>query len=337
RCVLLGGVGPAHPCAWTWMGGRADGAAAVGWSACRRGAGLAAAGGAVGGGLEGGLVALLRGGGRGGGGVLRGRCGGRGGGGCRGGGLGERRLVRGHPRASAHVVGALNERQQGPRLEARAGGDLADPAQDHAAARGEAGHDALVGDVDPLAQLLLGSVQVDDVDDGLVDLLVAELVEPLGDLMDGGDEHEVAVGFGGLEEAAACGGLVEHRHVDLLCALSDSAVCRAGLCVLVRGCGQGVWWPGHPVARSVESGRRQGQKKHLASGEVGKADQAAGLASGSVRRICSRTWSRRASAASATSGRKSSTHTKGSRMWWRGRKTIATRRGSSPALRMPRP
>src|SRR5690606_37407580 len=95
------------------------------------------------GGLEGGLVALLRGGGRGGGG---GRCGGggggRGGGGCRGGGLGERRLVRGHPRASAHVIGALNERQQGPRLEARAGGDLADPAQDHAAARGEAGHDA---------------------------------------------------------------------------------------------------------------------------------------------------------------------------------------------------
>src|SRR5690606_4175934 len=114
---------------------------AVGWSACRRGAGLAAAGGAVGGGLEGGLVALLRGGGRGGGGVLRGRCGGRGGGGCRGGGLGERRLVRGHPCAGAHVVGALNEGEQGPRLEAGAGGDLADPAQDHAAAGGEAGHD----------------------------------------------------------------------------------------------------------------------------------------------------------------------------------------------------
>src|SRR5690606_9591073 len=66
------------------------------------------------GGLEGGLVARRRGGGRGGGGVLRGRGGGRGGGGCRGGGLGERRLVRGHPRASAHVIGALNERQQGP-------------------------------------------------------------------------------------------------------------------------------------------------------------------------------------------------------------------------------
>src|SRR5690606_35788369 len=208
---------------------------AVGWSACRRGAGLAAAGGAVGGGLEGGLVALLRGGGRGGGGVLRGRCGGRGGGGCRGGGLGERRLVRGHPCAGAHVVGALNEGEQGPRLEAGAGGDLADPAQDHAAAGGEAGHDALVGDVDPLAQLLLGGVEVDDVDDGLVDLLVAELVEPLGDLVDGGVEPGVAVGFGGLHDASAGGGLVDHRHVDLLCAGSASAVCRAGLCVLVRG------------------------------------------------------------------------------------------------------